>query len=226
MTGERYVVVYVQLLSPQQLDLDGRSRIYRPGDFVDVGKQLALRWLAEGAARVLAPTQITVAEGDAGILLRHESPRTRQHLEHLHVSTPIRVGPHQPEVLPWDRTLLWDPSAPLKVELLPAGFHFLERWSVVAPLWDYDQLARDLGSPADRARTEAVIHDLRVPVYETRALFVRRCEETAALLAQWAAELTQGGDERLAFQRAVYRVKPLILAVPMTWIQGRDVRGK
>jgi len=38
------------------------------------------------------------------------------------------------------------------------------------------------------------------------------------MLVAWQKEMADGGEPRLAFLRAVYRVKPLFLALPRTWL--------
>lgn len=119
-------------------------------------------------------------------------------------------------------TLLWNPEVPLRLELLSAGFRFLDHWHVAAPLYDYNTLAFQHGTLEERKRTMAVIGDLRVPLYETRALFVRQCPEVDALLDAWTHERKDDADERLAFHRALWRVKPLILPLPITWIEGKQ----
>ena len=44
-------MVWVQLLAVKQIEQAGRTRTYRPGDYVEVGKQTANRWVADGVAR-------------------------------------------------------------------------------------------------------------------------------------------------------------------------------
>lgn len=122
--------------------------------------------------------------------------------------------------LPYARTLLWDGKAHLRLDLIPIGFHRLAKgWQIAAPLYSYGRLARDLGDDADRQRTREVIHDLRVPVYETGLMYIYRCEDTERLIEAWRDERTDGGDTRLAFMRALYRAKPVMCALPTTWIQ-------
>jgi len=90
---------------------------------------------------------------------------------------------------------------------------------VAVPLWDYDTLARDVGSEEERAYTESVIHDLRVPLRDTRLVFVRRCSDTRKLVETWHAERARvpGGEDKLAFLRALYAVKPLVCDLPTVW---------
>lgn len=108
-------------------------------------------------------------------------------------------------------------------ELVEAGLRFVERWEAAAPL--STQLAGEIGSAADRALTLEAIRDLRVPVYASELLFVRRCPAGLALLEAWSAECASGGHPRLAFLRAVYRVKPRFLGLPRTWLQGPGLRS-
>ena len=91
----------------------------------------------------------------------------------------------------------------------------------------------------DRRRTLEVVRDLRVPVYEPGVLLVRDCDGGVELLRAWVEEMgpstgdsSQGAvsrtpaqdasadSARLAFVRALYRVKPLFLALPRSWLKG------
>jgi hypothetical protein len=104
------------------------------------------------------------------------------------------------------------------LEVIPVAWDLLDKWEVVAPLYDYNVLAAELGSPADRELTKEVILDLRVPVYDTRVFFLRRCPTAEELMERWMAE---PGDRHLAFMRALWHVKPLILSTPRTWADAR-----
>jgi len=118
--------------------------------------------------------------------------------------------------IPYARTLFWNSKLSLRAELYPAGVGLLERWEVAVPIPDYNTLAAHVGSEADRAYTQELIHDLRVPVYEPGVLFLRRCQAGFDLLAAWNDE---SGERRLAFLRALYRAKPLVLALPSVWLR-------
>lgn len=117
----------------------------------------------------------------------------------------------------FDRALIVG-RATIPWDLVPAGFHFLERWDAACPLWRYGVLAADLGTEAERAQTRVLIRDLRVMVYAPELLFVRRSTEGMALLGQWRQECGVDGEPRLAFLRALYQVKPLFCALPANWL--------
>jgi len=195
----------------------GRLITQFPGDVFAVKNMELALLLAEGKVAPLHAGAVRSAFdlSECGIVTtaNHESAAA-----YVAAALDLPISPGDTMLYP--RTLLWNGSKTLlKLHLLPIGFHRLERWDVAAPLWAYRQLARDIGTEDDRRKTEAVIHDLRVPVYETGLLYLRRNATTEALLAAWYEELPDS-DPRLAFMRAVYRVKPVLCALPQTWIRG------
>jgi len=50
-------------------------------------------------------------------------------------------------------------------------------------------------------------------------VFVRRCPDTRRLVETWHAERARfpSGEDRLAFLRALYIVKPLVCDLPTVW---------
>lgn len=207
--------VWVQLRTVKQLEIGGKPKRFAPGDWVEVGKQAAMLWQADGSAFIpvkaeaqTVPTGCSVAiiGGDNRSQFTHMSLQ----LDNVQVSNAV--------VLLSPRTLNWEISYRVRMELVPVGFHLLEKWQVAAPLWSYTELARDVGGDKERQATEKVIRDMRVPLYDTRLLFLRRCAETEALLEKWATEqAAHNGDKRLSFLRALYQVKPIICALPAEW---------
>jgi len=127
--------------------------------------------------------------------------------------------------LPEERTLFVAQGTAVPYGLLEAGFGFLERWEVAAPLWRYGVLAKDLGTPVERKRTEEVILDLRVLLYAHELLFVRAGGAGEEFLQEWRRQCEGGGDERLAFLRALHLVKPVFCALPCSWMAGAAQRA-
>ena len=112
------------------------------------------------------------------------------------------------------------------VSVLPgdieAAFGWLERWEVAAPLRSYEQLAANFGDPEERAASEALVIDLRQPVYDPRVLFVLRSAQTERLQKAWRQEERECRCEGfcpLPFLRALWITKPLILALPAGWLK-------
>ncbi len=147
------------------------------------------------------------------MVLRREDATAEGKAKQLRLKVAVQDG-WQPT---GERTVFVD-SANVSWGLVPAGFHVLERWDMAAPLWRYGVLAKDVGSPEERTHTEAVMRDLRVPLYAHELLFVGDTEGGRAFLAALEEETQGGGEVRLAFLRALYRAKPVFCALPRTWL--------
>lgn len=204
--------MWVRLKSIQYLSVNGRPEPHYPGEWVEVGGQLGRQWLATHQADRPDLPDINALPG-CGVLVKGALEQVESLLSGIDV-----VSSDQPEML-FSKTLFWNTTTKLKPEFVPAGFNFLERWEVAAPLASYERLAADIGEEADRRYTVEIIRDLRVPYYNPDILFFRRCEGAKDFLTAWAEEQEEGGDSRLAFLRALYRVKPLLQPLPVEWLQ-------
>ena len=202
--------MWVKLNVSKYVERNGKPHKYPAGERINVGRTTALEWIAAGDA-VLVEAIVSKTFGNVGFVVSSLERAT----EVLHgvSDIPIVTGPARCE---FSRTCIWDTSANVRSDLFQAGFNLLARWQVAAPLWSYTELACHVGTDEDREATKAVIRDLRVPLYDTRVLFVRRCDDTRRLLALWLKECACG-DARLAFLRALYQVKPTICALPAQW---------
>jgi len=126
---------------------------------------------------------------------------------------------------PFKKTLYAQPGIRVPWDMLPAAWHFLDRWDAVVPLGQYGVTAADVGSPEERERTAAVIRDLRVPLYAHELLFVRDNDLGRALMAAFVEELEASDEPRLAFLRAFYRAKPRLCAAPAAWLSAAHKRA-
>ncbi len=199
--------VWIQLRQSKYLTDRGQHRAYHPGDWVQVGKAVALQWIADGSAIAPYPESVAVEEpeGSAGIMAfgpLKDPPKVG-----------VAVSTEALWELRWGKTCFWDTHAKVNAAFFVYGFGMVERWEMAVPLWDYRHLASDEDNQDEKADTARVIRDLRVPLYDTRLIFARRCDATKRLFELWEHE----GTGKLAFLRALYRVKPLILALPCTW---------
>ena len=155
-----------------------------------------------------------------GIVLREGDDHIRRNAKRMGLSVEVR----EELITPFDKTLFFTSGVKLPWDLLSVGYEFLEKWECAAPVWRYDTLAVDLATGEERERTQALLRDLRVPLYAHELLFVKDSPGGNALLEAWQEELAlfEGrGEPRLAFVRALYRVKPLFLALPRSWL-GQD----
>jgi hypothetical protein len=211
--------VWVRALSILHVEENGVLKQRQPGDCFRANKQQALLWHAGGQAEIFQPgvRRGLLALANCGAVLRGpHAAETGEALRRQH-GDELRVTVSEELSLPCARTLLWDASAPLRRELVPAGLALLERWELALVVPDYDALARDAGGEEDRALTGALVHDLRVPLYEPGVVFARRCRAALEFLEAWRAE---PGDRRLSMLRALYKIKPLVLALPSVWMDG------
>lgn len=153
-----------------------------------------------------------------GILLRGEDDVIESRARRAGLEVAVSGEPDTP----FGQTLIVDPGTSVPWDLLPAAWRLIERWDAAVPMWHYGVLARDVGEAADREATRAVVRELRVLLHAVELLFVQQSDDGCALVATWRAELAAGGDRRLAFLRAMYRVKPRLCVLPVTWLA--DVR--
>jgi hypothetical protein len=209
--------MWIQLKAIKRILVNGKNETRYPGDWVNVGKQSARRWIADGAAWDPNADISANFPDESGILVIGNKVPTGVPI--ALDSIPVKTGlvPY----MPWKHTLIWNPTCPIQSSLVNVGLGFLDVWDVAMPLWDYDVLAKNVGTKKDQEKTKAVVRDLRVPIYDTRLIFIRQGRITERLLETWMDEIIEGGDTRLAFLRAFYQVKPLMLALPVTWGDSR-----
>ena len=115
----------------------------------------------------------------------------------------------------FDRTRIAGALGPQVIDIQVS--HLLDTWEIIVPMWDYSELAAGIGTEEQRAKVKATVRDLRVPLYDTRLMFVRKTDSTERLFAEYNKELSAGMDDKLAFLLALYRVKPFIMPTPLTW---------
>lgn len=217
--------MWIKLKSIQNITENGKPVRYYPGDWVDVGKQYALRLVAQGLAEKPGVSLTAeMVDYTAGMLIigeletnaKQQIIETIPHLEMAYGSTPD---------IPFSETLIYDTKLkPLRVELLHVGFKWLEKFQLLIPMHDYAELAVHIGTEQDREITKSIIRELRVPVYDTRLIFVRRCDETKELFIKWQEYKTKISEDKLAFLCALYEIKPVMMPLPTTWISKDRVR--
>lgn len=93
----------------------------------------------------------------SGIVIRQEDAVARSKAAKCGVEITVRGD----WALPWDNTLFITPGACVPWDLVAIGFGFLSKWDMAAPFWRAGTLAKDIGTPEDRKRTEGIIHDSR-----------------------------------------------------------------
>ncbi len=202
--------MWIKLLAPKTIEIHGTPTSFQKGDWADIGGHLARLWISQGAATADQTVASNRQLPDCGIVAIGQAPRLGSAMAGATIQTGTYGTP-----IPEPKSLYWRDAAPIAQALIPVGLMLLERWEVAVPLQRYDLLAADIGTEEDRAAAVAEICDLRVPLYDTRALFLRQCPAATELLETWE-EI--GGHRDLAFLRALWRVAPLICALPAEWM--------
>ncbi len=216
--------MWIRLLTRQQVMDKGQPASRHPGDWVDVGRQTAMLWIAKGWADVPGADRFqsqVVQSGCGVVIVGAAGGNTGAQFTEVFPGLGTVVGAPQ---LAFEKTLVWTPTAKLRNELIPTGFGLLDTWQLAVPLWNYEQLACHVGSPEDQEKTKVVVHDLRVPLFDTRLIFARREPEVERLFQLWQAEVADGADEKHAFLRSLYKTKPYVLALPVTWVDPNAPR--
>jgi len=222
-------VTWVQLITVKNIDVAGKQVHYKPGDWVDVGKHLALRWAAQGEAKLPEADLSQFIDSDStGVLLTGNEDVGRLMLKPF--KNKLGVSHSGLPKLPWPKTLIYNPNVQLRTEMVPVGFAMLDVWQVACPMYDYETLACHIGETADQQRTLDLIHDTRIPLLNPGMVFIKRCADTEFLIDCWVEESVDSTNALHAFTRAVYRAKPLILTLPATWTNrdldlGKEVKG-
>jgi len=150
-----------------------------------------------------------------GIVLRTENADIERRAAAEGV--PVTVQARGP--LPYTKNVLVD-GVRIPWDRLSTGFALLERWDALCPLGKPGLLLADVGTATEQKYTEAVVRDLRLPVYEPGLLFVRSSEEGQALVDHYRDERGDVADRQLSFARAAYRVKPRLCPLPQVWTRA------
>lgn len=207
--------MWVQLKSVKNFETAGVMRKYNPGDWVEVGKQTALLWVSQGDATIpggkldVSANFKLMPASDCGMVVPVGYGQIA-----ADIAPKFDISEGEPDVI-YGRTVIWDGVSNINPGLIPTGLSFLDKWEIVVPLSDYKVLAVQVGNEDERAKTKAIIRDLRVPLYSAALMFARKTPDTERLFDLWNKDA--GNNRQLAFLRALYTVKPLILALPVNW---------
>lgn len=211
---------WVQAIGTVMRMRDGNREVYRPGDWLQVQSRDLLRYQAEGKIRT--PAEILKGTFDfmnAGVLRVGATPPPVLPLGDYGLKQDASEYP----ALPWRYTLL-TARAVVSVQNAALGFLRVEErtgydaWELAAQLQNDYPMAEERGTPEERALTLATLGDLRLPLYDTTLLWVRRTEATLDLIGAWTEELRSGADRDQSFLRALYTRRVLVATLPPAWV--------
>jgi hypothetical protein len=218
--------VYVQLVTGQFIpDKHNKLKKHDPGEWVQVGKHMARQWLCSGEATLpdikKADSIVAGDLEDAGVCAIGTEDGTHELNRRFDLPVVVRDWPE----LPYGRTLVWYPRGyDLDVRQGVMGLTLLDAqdgydaWDMAAMLATSNPMAKDIGHAPDRRRLEKLVGDLRLPVYQTKVVWLRQSRKARSFVNEWVRVMRDGVEERLAFLEAWYKVKPSIYTLEADWM--------
>jgi hypothetical protein len=199
--------------------LEGGYLTFQPGDWFECRNQELLELTQAGLVRTTADVlRVEFVGGDAGVLaLPGAVPPSTLGAYGLAMQKGDVLA------LPWKRTLIMDKGVGCTAETVALGMMRLApdsypAWEMVAKLASFTRTLASVGTEDEKARTLEALGDLRLPVYDTRLLWVRRTPATEEVIRLWRAEVEQGHDPQHAFLRVVYRNPVALNTLPADWV--------
>lgn len=108
-----------------------------------------------------------------------------------------------------------DKKIKIDEELTKVVFNWLKRWELATPIFCYDDLLKDIAKEQDRERIlEVVKGEGRIPIYDTRMVYFRNCENSKKVIEEYKRLVEIYIDEKMAFLESLWIVKPLVIWLP------------
>ena len=206
------------------------GKVLRPGDWVEVkNRETLARWIADGKCEaphwLQAQAATAIFSDNCGVLVRSKKSEKVPTAAFGEYKAAISIEYSTTLSLPFKHTLLWSPSYPLTkpkliigFSLISSGRHGYDSWDMAACLISETMLANSVGGAEERSKTAAVVGDNRLPIYDTRAVWIKRSKKTEAIIAAMQADLEDGADEQHAFLRALYGTPIKLCTLPVKWL--------
>jgi len=213
------MAMWVRLLQERRHEINGIVKHFKKGDWIEVGKQTANTWIVQGIAdrpgydvskEYIDLTAGIVTVGSVNQSLLNNIKQDIPGIEYTHSDNYQMI---------YSENMLWNNGINIRRENLFVGFKLLKNWQLAIPLYSYDDLAcHQKMTDKEKEYLKSVILDLRVPIYNTDLMFIRRCDETQELLKQWELEKQQISNDSLSFHVAMFKTKPVLCALPTNWV--------
>lgn len=117
--------------------------------------------------------------------------------------------------VPFEKTLIIKAGEHIPHELLEFGFGLLDKWDIATPMSAYGDQAYLHGEDSDRKLTKEIVGDLRFITYHTGFIFCHR--KNKYIIEDWNQE---EGDRTLAFVRTIFKHKPKLCVLPVSWLRS------
>lgn len=211
--------LWVRLKQDRRLETNGVNKDYKKGDWIEVGKQTANQWIIQGIAdRPGYDVSKEYVDYTAGIVT--VGSVNQNLLNNIRQDIPgIELTHSDDYYMFYSENMIWNNGVNIRRENLFVGFKLLKNWQLAVPLHSYDDLAiHQTMTKDEKSYIKAAIKELRVPIYNTDLMFVRRCDETQELFNQWEIEKTIIENNSLSFHVAMYKTNPVLCALPVNWV--------
>jgi len=114
-----------------------------------------------------------------------------------------------------DKIFIWNGEPDITPQRANLCFGWLDSWEVIAAFKDYKILLKDIIKTY--INIEKFIPDLRIPVYETGAFFLRNNEAGNLFWNEFLNLSIEYENNVVGFSIALWKVKPFILTLPCNW---------
>ena len=102
--------------------------------------------------------------------------------------------------------------------VLEKGFKWLDRWDLIVASRPYSELAMDVVTDKNREKALKTLGDLRVPLPDSRAMFLKDSQKARSTYENWLV-LKNEYNEHLALLIAIWYLKPYYKLLPAgKWI--------
>lgn len=119
--------------------------------------------------------------------------------------------------MPKGKVLVWG-DCHLSDKFLQQGEKWLDRWDIIVASRPYNELAMDVVTDENREKVLKILGDLRVPLPDSRAIFLKDSQKARNTYENWKG-LKNEYNEHLALLIAIWYLKPYYKLLPAgKWI--------
>lgn len=144
-----------------------------------------------------------------GICIYNPNNNSLEYVDKIKSKFDLKEG----NVFDFDINMVYTPNKLLDLDLIRHCFDWIRKWEVIAPFGKYTTLIKDIVEEKDKKYLESIMWDLRVPVYDTRVIFLRKLPNIEEFWEIYLEEIEKLKDNRLAFSVALWKIKPMILTL-------------
>lgn len=151
-----------------------------------------------------------------GICIFNQEKKSKKYVDVIKEKYKLEVG----KVFDFDINMIYTPEKELDLDLVRYCFGWAEKWEVIAPLGEYTTLIDAIANEKEKKYLKTILWDLRVPVYDTRVIFLRNFPHIKEFWRIYTEETEKLKDSRIAFSVALWKIKPMVLTLSNRFIKG------